>query len=68
MRCEILLQAPEGFGLAAYVEEMHLRENTKTEDCEDYVQFGEKDIIPFVTLRKSKKICGQRLYENRRVP
>ena len=24
----------------------------------DYVQFGEDDSIPFVTINKSKKLCG----------
>ena len=26
--------------------------------CVDYVQFGEDDSIPFVTINKSKKLCG----------
>ena len=28
--------------------------------CKEYLQFGRDDILPFITLNKSKKLCGNR--------
>jgi hypothetical protein len=44
-----------------YVEEMYLRKETTSltgPKCLDYIQFGMDDVIPFVTLIKSEKKCG----------
>ena len=30
----------------------------EAEGCVDYIQFGKDDMIPFVTLKRSKKMCG----------
>lgn len=59
-RCEIHVRASENFGLMAYVEEMHLRQSTKDSSCVDYIQFGKDDLVPFMTLDKSNRICGER--------
>ena len=56
--CEIHVQAPEGFGIATYVEEAYLRRNSSDLSCKDYIQFGLDDKLPFLTLDKSKQICG----------
>ena len=59
VRCKIHLKVPEeqkgSLGLMAYVEEMHLRQNSRDDDCVDYVQFGQDDRLPFVTLNKSDR-------------
>ena len=28
--------------------------------CKEYVQFGRDDILPFITIDKSEKLCGNR--------
>lgn len=56
--CEIKIKAPEGYGIIAYVEEMNMRLSRKDKDCIDFIQFGQDDIIPFITLKKSKRMCG----------
>ena len=28
--------------------------------CNDFVQFGRDDLIPFITVEKSDKLCGNR--------
>ena len=58
--CEIHVRAPEHHGLLVYVEEMNLREDRRDGDCVDYVQFGQDDRIPFVTWKKSDRLCGYR--------
>ena len=35
-----------------------MRLSKKDQDCIDFIQFGQDDIIPFITLKKSKRICG----------
>jgi len=60
--CTIHIEAPDrggDYGIMAHVEEMHMRQNKRKKDCVDFVQFGQDDIIPFVTVRKSKRLCGQ---------
>ena len=57
--CEIQIEAPANHGIMAYVEEMHMRKSTKDNGCVDFLQFGQNDIIPFITLRKSKRLCGK---------
>ena len=56
--CEIKIKAPEEFGLIAYVEEMSMRRHRKDMDCIDFIQFGQDDILPFYTLKKSRRMCG----------
>lgn len=51
---------PESHGLLAYVEEMNLRESARDGDCVDYIQFGQDDVIPFMTFKKSDRLCGAR--------
>jgi hypothetical protein len=43
-----------------YVEDMYLRResNSGSPKCLDYIQFGIDDLIPFVTVMKSAKMCG----------
>ena len=42
-----------------YVEGMHLRKDKKNGNCVDYIQLGQEDIIPFVTIEKSDRLCGE---------
>jgi len=58
--CEVHVKAPDGFGILAYVQEAYLRENTSETNnpCKDYIQFGQNDKLPFITLVKSRKVCG----------
>lgn len=58
-RCEVHLKAPQHFGIMVSIEQMHLRQNSKDKSCVDYVQFGRDDIIPFVTISHSDRICGE---------
>lgn len=59
-RCKIHIQAPDDdHGLMIYVEEMHMRKSKKDGVCIDFIQFGQEDIIPFLTLSKSQKYCGE---------
>jgi len=60
-KCQVLVRAKAGFGLMAYIEKLNLRQDTRTgqEKCIDYVQFGRDDVIPFITVYKSEKICGE---------
>ena len=62
--CEIHVKAPDGFGIIAYVEEAYLRKNKSSNECKDYIQFGQDDKIVFVTLQKSDPYCGH--YNGRR--
>lgn len=56
--CFIKLRTDKGFGLMAYVEDMNLQRIGYK--CKEYLQFGRDDILPFITLNKSKKLCGNR--------
>lgn len=57
--CEIHVEAPEGFGILAYIEDAYLRLNKSDESCKDYIQFGQDDSVPFVTVVKSEPKCGR---------
>ena len=35
-----------------------MRKNKSDGTCKDYIQFGQDDKLPFMTLTKSKQICG----------
>lgn len=60
-RCEIHIKAPDNHGLMAFIEGMHLRKNRKDDHCVDHVQFGQEDVIPFLTFVKSDRLCGKPL-------
>ena len=36
-----------------------MRRSRKDQDCIDFIQFGQDDKIPFITMAKSKRICGE---------
>jgi hypothetical protein len=57
--CEIHVNAPDGFGILAFVEDAYLRQNSSDKQCKDYIQFGQDDSVPLVTLVKSSQICGR---------
>lgn len=60
--CHLKIKADDGYGLMVYVEEMYLRRESGLTSigpkCLDYIQFGIDDLIPFVTVIKSEKKCG----------
>lgn len=59
LNCHLELEAPSGFGLHTYIQEMNFRGDEKMNDCsEDYVQFG-RDVFAF-TVYKSPLFCGHR--------
>lgn len=43
--------------LMVYVESMYLRGGGQL-GCVDFIQFGKDDPIPFMTVKKSNKLCG----------
>jgi len=55
--CQVTVRAFHGTSIMVYLEKMYLRGGGEA-GCVDYVQFGEDDSIPFVTINKSKKLCG----------
>ncbi len=61
-QCEVRIKAPGDppHGLLAYVEQMNLRRSSHDGRCVDYVQFGQHDRIPLITLKKSDQFCGAR--------
>jgi len=61
-KCNIKLQADKDFGLMAYVEEMNLLEpgGIRKTTCKEYIQFGRDDFLPFITLKKSERLCGNK--------
>ena len=59
--CNILVKTKEGLGLLVYAEEFDLRKEEGEdgkEKCLDYVEFGQEDVIPFITLKRSGRLCG----------
>ena len=54
LKCRLLVRSSGGEGVMVYTASMYLRPGTVT-GCVDYVQFGQDDLIPFITLRKSEK-------------
>ena len=34
--------------------------NGSAPNCVDYVEFGREDIVPFITLERSGRLCGER--------
>jgi len=67
MICSLLIKSREGLGLLVYAEEFYLRggdwEDGK-KSCEDYVEFGEEDVIPFITMKRSGRMCGKQAGES----
>lgn len=58
--CHVKIKAREGYGLMVFVEEFYLRAqilNGSDADCLDYLEFGQDDFIPLVTLERSEKLC-----------
>jgi len=62
--CNLLIKTKKGLGLLVYAEEMDLRQEKNEESgkdvCVDYVEFGQEDVIPFITLKRSGRLCGYR--------
>ena len=57
--CHLELEAPSGYGLHTYIQEMGFRGDEELNDCsDDYVQFG-RDVFAF-TVYRSPKFCGHR--------
>lgn len=56
-KCRLLVKSSGGEGIMVYTAAMYLRPGELT-GCLDYVQFGEDDLIPFMTIRKSEKLCN----------
>jgi len=61
--CHVLVKAKKGLGLMVYAEELELRKKKKDSDsekveCDDYVEFGSKDLVPFVTLERTGRLCS----------
>lgn len=59
--CQLKIKADDGYGLMLYVEDMYLRREIISGGpprCLDYIQFGIDDLVPFVTIIKSLKLCG----------
>ncbi len=54
-KCRLLVKPGSGEGVMAYVASIYLRTGSMASGCLDYVQFGQDDIIPFITIRKSEK-------------
>lgn len=58
--CRVKIKTREGYGLMAYAEDFYLRSETRNgskDQCLDYLEFGQDDFIPLVTLEKSDKLC-----------
>ena len=61
--CNLLVKPKKGLGLLVYAEELELRRQEggaegRKEACLDYVEFGQEDVIPFITLKRSGRQCG----------
>jgi len=59
--CNLLVKSRKGLGLLVYAEELNLRNKNTLNDkvsCVDYVEFGQEDVIPFITLKRSGRLCG----------
>ena len=53
-KCRLLVKSSRGEGVMVYAASLYLRPGAVA-GCIDYLQFGEDDLIPFVTYRKSEK-------------
>jgi len=61
--CNIMIKSRKDLGLMVYAEDVYLRsdqKNSSQEVCIDYIEFGREDIIPFITMERSGKLCGER--------
>jgi hypothetical protein len=58
-RCDLELRAEPGFGLMAHLETASLRPDpVRRGHCQDYLQLGRDDNMPFFTWDKSPELCG----------
>lgn len=58
-RCDLELRAEPGFGLMAHLETASLRPDpVRRGQCQDYLQLGRDDNMPFFTWDKSRELCG----------
>ena len=48
----------ENWGLMVHIDSMYFR-GKEDGGCSEYIQFGKDDLVPFVTLVRSKKMCGE---------
>lgn len=61
--CNLMVKSRKGMGLMVYAEKIFLRSeqrNGSAPNCVDYVEFGREDIVPFITLERSGRLCGER--------
>jgi len=59
--CNIMIKTRKDLGLMVHAENVYLRSeprNGSTVTCIDYIEFGREDIIPFITMERSGKLCG----------
>jgi len=60
--CNIMIKTRKDLGLMVHAENFFLRSeqrNGSKETCIDYIEFGIEDIIPFITMERSGKLCGE---------
>lgn len=61
--CNLKVKSRKGLGLLVYAEEFDLRQEKDDEGkerCLDYVEFGQDDVIPFITIKRSGRLCGDK--------
>jgi len=61
--CNIMIKTRKDLGLMVHAENVFLRSeprNGSKEACIDYIEFGREDIIPFITMERSGKLCGDK--------
>jgi len=61
--CNIMIKTRKDLGLMVQAENVFLRSeprNESNEVCIDYIEFGREDIIPFLTMERSGKLCGNK--------
>jgi len=61
--CNIMVKTRKDLGLMVHAEDVFLRsdqKNSSKEVCIDYIEFGREDIIPFITMERSGKLCGEK--------
>ena len=43
-----------------YFKRIFFKRESGKDVCVDYVEFGQEDVIPFITLKRSGRLCGYR--------
>ena len=57
--CKLKVEADrKGDGLMVHLHNSYLRRRNQTDECIDSVAFGEDDLVPFLTIKKSGPLCG----------